>query len=126
LANAQSRGLGIALHAARCEEGAPMGYREFIDSLGTMWKVWNTVPLAGAVLRADMKGGWLTFASIASPLRRLAPVPPEWEKLSDEQLERLCARAAEVSRPTPTGGVRQESSPNDDLLIGPDESNPNH
>lgn len=82
-----------------------MGYREFVDSLGTLWKVWNTVPLAGAVLQAEWKDGWLTFESMAACLRRLAPVPENWEQLSAEQLERLCAQAAEVRRTTPTGGV---------------------
>jgi hypothetical protein len=101
--------------------GAPMGYREFIDSLGVMWKVWNTVPLAGAVLHGEMKDGWLTFESMASCLRRLAPVPSDWEQLSSEQLERLCAAASEVRRATPGRGV---ATPNE----APDrpKSNPNH
>ena len=87
-----------------------MGYREFIDSLGMMWKVWNTVPLAGAVLQGEMKDGWLSFESLADSLRRLAPVPENWEQLSAEQLERLCAQASEVRRKTPTSGV---SMPNE-------------
>src|SRR5690348_13754197 len=89
-------------HAAR---GVLMGYREFIDSLSTVWKVWNTVPLAGAVLHGELKDGWLTFESVAACLRRLAPVPANWEQLSAEQLERLCGQAAEVRRLTPIGGV---------------------
>src|SRR5690349_11010808 len=88
-------------HAAM---GVLMGYREFIDSLGMMWKVWNTVPLAGAVLHGELKDGWLSFESMAAGLRRLAPVPENWEHLSAEQLERLCARASEVRRKTPAGG----------------------
>ena len=77
-----------------------MGYREFIDSLGMMWKVWNTTPLAGAVLQGEMKDGWLTFESMESRLCRLAPVPTNWEQLSTEQLEQLCAQASEVRRAT--------------------------
>ena len=38
-----------------------MRYREFIDSLGSSWKVWNTVPLAGAVLTGELKDAWLTL-----------------------------------------------------------------
>jgi hypothetical protein len=76
-----------------------MGYREFIDSLGVSWKVWNTVPIAGAVLAGDMRNGWLTFESTTASMRRLAPVPDSWEQLTTEQLERLCATAADVRQP---------------------------
>jgi hypothetical protein len=101
-----------------------MGYREFIDSLGMTWKVWNTVPLAGAVLRGELKDGWLTFESMTSCLRRLGPVPANWEQLTAEDLESLCARAAEVRRATPAGGTPIDALPN-----GADaspEGNPNH
>jgi len=93
-----------------------MGYREFIDSLGTAWKVWNTVPLAGAVLHGEMKNGWLTFESMTGCLRRLAPVPENWDQLSAEQLEPLCMRASEV-RPSSYGDSAASSSrsPNDVL-----------
>ena len=72
-----------------------MGYREFIDSLGISWKVWNTAPVVGAVLTGEMRHGWLTFQSITSR-RRLAPVPTEWEQLTAEQLEQLCRGAFET------------------------------
>lgn len=88
-----------------------MGYREFVDSLGVIWKVWNTVPVAGAVRQAKWKHGWLTFESMAACLRRLAPVPDDWEQLPAEQLERLCALASEVRRTTPPSGVHM---PNDE------------
>jgi hypothetical protein len=82
-----------------------MGYREFIDSVGVVWKVWNTVPLAGAVLGGEMQNGWLTFESMACSLRRLAPVPDDWQLLSAEKLEALCTTAAEVRPPTLSGDV---------------------
>lgn len=99
-----------------------MGYREFVDSLGVMWKVWNTVPLAGAVLGGELKDGWLTFESAPSRLRRLAPVPENWQLLSAAQLEQLCALAAEVRRNTPGRGTPM---PNDDPPEHP-AGNPNH
>jgi hypothetical protein len=99
-----------------------MGYREFMDSLGMMWKVWNTVPLAGAVLHGELKEGWLTFESMGSRLRRLAPVPSDWEQLSTEQLEQLCAQASEVRRATP---VTTPLAPNDKAPVRSD-SNATH
>lgn len=41
--------------------------------------------------------GWLTFESAAS-LRRLMPVPADWEELPDRQLERLGESAKPVVR----------------------------
>ena len=73
-----------------------MAFREFVDSLGTSWRVWNNVPLASAMLTGEMKHGWLTFESTTRCVRRLAPVPENWEQLSADQLEQLCDRAAEV------------------------------
>ena len=91
-----------------------MGYREFIDSVGVVWKVWNTVPLAGAVLGGEMQNGWLTFESMACSLRRLAPVPDDWQILSAEKLEALCTTAAEIRPPTLGGDASVEAAePND-------------
>jgi hypothetical protein len=36
--------------------------------------------------------GWLVFES-AFERRRLAPIPSDWERLSDDELSALCARA---------------------------------
>ncbi|HEY2376746.1 MAG TPA: hypothetical protein VGH98_12285 [Gemmatimonadaceae bacterium] len=91
-----------------------MGYREFVDSLGIVWKVWNNVPLAGAALRGEMRNGWLTFESMTGCLRRLAPVPDHWELLSAEQLEPLCSRASEVRRSSGSGDAL-DSAPNDSV-----------
>ncbi len=40
--------------------------------------------------------GWLAFES-ANDRRRLVPIPPGWESLSDAELEALCARASPTS-----------------------------
>jgi len=42
--------------------------------------------------------GWLAFES-ASDRRRLAPIPPGWDSLSDAELEALCARAVPAPAP---------------------------
>lgn len=90
-----------------------MGYREFIDSVGMVWKVWNTVPLAGAVLGSEMQNGWLTFESMTCSLRRLTPVPDDWQLLSADKLEVLCTKAAEVRFPTVSGLPLDAVEPND-------------
>lgn len=49
-------------------------------------------------VRPEFSEGWLAFHAGDGARRRLAPVPHDWERLSDEELE-LCCRAA---RPMPT------------------------
>jgi hypothetical protein len=82
-----------------------MPYREFTDSTGVPWKVWNTVPTAGAVITRDIGDGWLTFES-ATSRRRLAPVPPDWERVPPERLELMCRAATDAPRVTPHGVAR--------------------
>jgi hypothetical protein len=82
-----------------------MAYREFVDSKGVAWRVWSTVPIAGTRLRGGFDQGWLTFESTSSDettLRRLVPIPPDWESAPDNRLELMCRSADEVVRPTPT------------------------
>jgi len=84
-----------------------MAYREFVDSKGVSWRVWSTVPLAGTRLRGGFDQGWLTFESTGADqtvLRRLVPIPPEWESAPDDRLELMCRTADEVVRP---GGAGQ-------------------
>ncbi len=79
-----------------------MAMREFTDSAGTAWRVWSTIPWAGAVYEETHKAGWLTFES-ADTRKRLAPIPYGWEEVSTERLELMCG-AAEVVRRTGAGG----------------------
>ena len=90
---------------ATVEPGLPLvsglAYREFVDSEGSSWRVWTTVPSAGTHLRGGFEHGWLTFESTASGttrLRRLVPVPRDWETADDARLELMCKAADEVSR----------------------------
>jgi hypothetical protein len=83
-----------------------MAYREFVDSNGVSWRVWSTVPSAGSRLHGGFDQGWLTFertspelAGIA-PLRRLCPIPADWEAAPESRLDLMCRTAEEVNRPS--------------------------
>ncbi|HYD54580.1 MAG TPA: hypothetical protein VEA99_18240 [Gemmatimonadaceae bacterium] len=77
-----------------------MASREFTDSEGRSWNVWNTIPVvAMRSMPADHADGWLTF-ECGDQLRRLAPVPEGWESASTERLELMCRAAQEVQRRT--------------------------
>jgi hypothetical protein len=41
--------------------------------------------------------GWLTFESL-SEKRRLIPIPPHWEDLSQAELRSLCEKARRIAR----------------------------
>jgi hypothetical protein len=73
-----------------------MPLREFRDSSGVQWRVWETTPQPGAVFDERLKSGWLTFES-ADTRRRLAPIPSGWEEAPADRLELMC-RAAEPAR----------------------------
>jgi hypothetical protein len=107
------------------EEDPTMAYREFVDSCRIEWSVWYVAASRSErrerdtrrseerakgdrrrrceprALRmrvgAPMAGGWLCFES-AGEKRRLVPVPPGWQRMSDRGLEELCARATVVAK----------------------------
>lgn len=112
--------------AAASTGGTPVGYREFIDSLGIVWKVWNSAPLAGAVVNGESQNGSLTFESMTCCLRRLTPPPDNWDQLSLEQLEQLCTQAVEVRRPTSSGDTSESAPEPNDALRAPNERLRNH
>lgn len=93
-----------ALRASALESPLPlpsstMPILEFIDSAGIAWRVWNTVPSARTTLSGEFERGWLTFESAAG-LRRLAPVPMDWDSAEPDKLELMCRAATEVARRT--------------------------
>jgi hypothetical protein len=80
-----------------------MPVREFVDSSGVKWRVWNTRPSRGEMLSGEFEHGWLTFES-ATSLRRCTPIPPDWESASIERLEMMCRGATETRRQSPSAG----------------------
>jgi hypothetical protein len=78
--------------------GHAVAYREFVDDAGTLWRVWDTHPVAANTLRTvspTYATGWLTFES-GGERRRLAPIPPDWEIASRALMGHWCARALRV------------------------------
>lgn len=101
-----------------------MAYREFVDDVGTMWRVWDTHPVAANTLRTvspSYAGGWLTFES-ESERRRLAPIPSGWEIATRNLMIHWCARALEA-RPPDRESTRRDSGRFENEL-GPDARSP--
>jgi hypothetical protein len=70
--------------------------REFTDSAGVAWKVWEVIPglTRSATFTADFVAGWLCFETADGTVsRRLPHHPPEWRSLRPEGLERLLGEA---------------------------------
>jgi len=72
-----------------------MAYRDFADSAGVQWKVWDTYPHSAANVRPAYSAGWLSFESDVER-RRLQPVPPGWAEATDDELWEWLARATVV------------------------------
>lgn len=91
-----------------------MAYREFLDSNGQSWRVWSTVPSAATRLRGGFGQGWLTFertsSDAKSQLKRLVPIPPDWETSSEEELDEMCRAAEAVLRPFTGRATESESA----------------
>lgn len=83
---------------------APMAYREFQDSAGLAWKVWDTYPTRPEGMDAVWREGWLTF-DCGTARRRLAPVPKGWTEAEPSRLELMCKAAESIVRQTPPRGT---------------------
>lgn len=88
---------------------AAMASKDFTDAAGMGWRVWNTVPISGAVINPGFEKGWLTFESDGGSLRRLAPIPTGWYELAPDRLIDLLRNASEV--PRHTGPMRRAVRP---------------
>lgn len=96
------------------EEKVFESHRRFDDAKGVRWDVFAVNPssvTAGRSLPDPYQRGWLSFDS-AGELRRLAPIPDGWAKLSDEGLRQLCEKA-EIAprRKSPPPGQSGPPSP---------------
>ncbi|MEP6732345.1 MAG: hypothetical protein ABJE10_16990 [bacterium] len=106
--------------------------RSFTDVLGNNWVVWEVYPrlterrllrerrlarrgtldrrhevVGRQTLPRQILAGWLAFQNLAER-RRLAPVPDDWEDLSDRELRALLAQSTLSSRPR---AARQAAPP---------------
>ncbi|HEY9229738.1 MAG TPA: hypothetical protein VIP11_24015 [Gemmatimonadaceae bacterium] len=105
-----------------------MSLRTFLDSAGNEWQAFDVIPRADERRSYDRRNsdesdgevqdrrdsdrrltvggaggmtgseGWLVFER-ANERRRLSPIPANWTRLSDAQLE-ACRRAARLVRPS--------------------------
>jgi hypothetical protein len=82
--------------------GGGVAVREFTDSGGVEWRVWDVNPaqLHPATRAEDYMGnlmdGWLAFESAKSKRRLEAPYPSQWTTFAIPELEDLCRRASPV------------------------------
>lgn len=68
--------------------------------------------MAGTRLRGGFDQGWLTFECTNCPqpiLRRLVPIPGDWESMPEERLEVMCKAAEEVPRPASARSEKPEA-----------------
>ena len=76
--------------------------RDVVDEKGTKWKIWPVSPssihpkTAAEDYLGDYSEGWLCF-ECDNQRRRLAGIPPGWDKLPDKELIRLVKTAHIVS-----------------------------
>lgn len=86
-----------------------MAVRDFVDENGVKWRVWpvlrSSIPRTAAEdFLGDYGEGWLCFES-PQERRRLARFPEDWDRMSNEDLQKLLGRAAIVpvrAKQTPT------------------------
>ncbi len=78
-----------------------MAVRDFVDDNEVKWRVW---PVSRASIHprtaaedylGDYGEGWLCFES-ANERRRLAHFPADWDRLADQDLNKLLDKAAVV------------------------------
>jgi len=97
-----------------------MSSREFTDSHGVVWRVWDVKPsflhpaTRGEDFMADYSDGWLTFESPNQKRRLPAPYPSKWFEYDLRKLEALCRAARPV--------VNRGSSPNGQRLAQTEDS----
>lgn len=81
-----------------------MAVREFTDSHGREWRVWDVTPehmhpvTRSEDYMADLQDGWLAFESGMEKRRLEAPYPRHWTTLGITALESLCEHATPVVR----------------------------
>lgn len=75
-----------------------MAVRQFTDSRGVLWTVWDVRPDHMAAVTNEpsifeFSAGWLAFESATEKRRLPAPYPREWPDFPSTRLEALCRGA---------------------------------
>lgn len=86
--------------------------REFRDLAGVQWNVFRATPHTSPskrerILPESYRLGWLVF-ECDRERRRLAPVPENWETLTEHELEQLCTLADVVPARAPRREISSE------------------
>lgn len=84
-----------------------MALRNFTDSRGLTWRVWNVVPQYSTgrdeeTMTPGLQGGWLCFEN-SGEKRRLSPIPSDWEHAESDALEQYLGQAAAVPQRAAAG-----------------------
>lgn len=91
-----------------------MPLREFVDPEGVSWRAWDTRPgqrsMASLALPDELRQGWLSF-ECEHEKRRCAPIPEDWEFLSEAALCRLIQQAIPVRKPAATSRPKPPAPP---------------
>jgi hypothetical protein len=93
-----------------------MAHRQFQDETGQRWEAWDVHPSTVEVrlkveaastsgttrhatfpLPPELRSGWLAFQS-GDESRRLAPIPANWDRLTDVELRELATVANRIAR----------------------------
>jgi hypothetical protein len=85
-------------------DSTTMAHRTFTDRDGNVWEVWQVTPTSVKNAAGEMRGavepgyehGWLCFENRSGDKLRLIQIPPDWDKLSESQLEQLRQTAKKV------------------------------
>jgi hypothetical protein len=92
----------------------PVTHRVFDDIRGKRWHTFAVHGSEATVERAGLpeafRHGWLVFES-TDEVRRVAPIPGNWEELSIEDLRQLCYAAAASPRRIGVRGMPREEDP---------------
>ena len=93
-----------------------MPSREFTDSKGVVWRVWDVTPVhLHPITKAEeymepWAGGWLAFESADEKRRLVAPYPSRWTEYGINKLELLLENAEVV-------GARRATTPTSVELV---------
>jgi hypothetical protein len=105
--------------AEQASQDPEEGVREFVDTDGRAWQVWEVPPeqlsarSRPGAYAGDYESGWLAFESPdGGERRRLPHYPRNWRELDPGAIERLCREARPVTRRRrPNGETRPGDGP---------------